>query len=251
VLHHFQATTYQGLVYVIGALTGNFPNEPGVDHVYTYDPLADTWAQGPLFPPARKRGSAGVVEHNGIFYIIGGSTAGHAEGSKPWVDSWDPGTNTWTELPDMPNPRDHFFAVLVQDEIYCIGGRRSIGADDMVRETDVFDIPTQTWRTLPESAFMPITRAGLGIGLIGEEIFVFGGESGDDPGNIPVDDTQAFNVRTQTWRDVSLCPWPVHGSQAIVNNNALYLAAGSPVEGGGASDRLIAFYTGAVSDPVH
>jgi hypothetical protein len=37
-MHHFQAVAYAGKVYVLGALTGGFPNEPPIPHVYVYYP---------------------------------------------------------------------------------------------------------------------------------------------------------------------------------------------------------------------
>jgi hypothetical protein len=57
-LHHFQAVTYNGLVYVVGAYTESFPNETPVTHVYRYDPATNTWSQGAEIPAARRRGAA-------------------------------------------------------------------------------------------------------------------------------------------------------------------------------------------------
>src|SRR5690606_38148818 len=70
--NHFQATEYQGLIWVIGAFkTNNFPTEVPADYIYIFDPAKEEWIQGPEIPESRRRGSAGLVVHNEKFYIVG------------------------------------------------------------------------------------------------------------------------------------------------------------------------------------
>ncbi|HXH17489.1 MAG TPA: hypothetical protein VNJ07_00275, partial [Chitinophagales bacterium] len=57
-LHHFQGVEMNGLIYVVCAFTGNYPNETPVPNVYIYDPKANVWHQGMDIPSARRRGSA-------------------------------------------------------------------------------------------------------------------------------------------------------------------------------------------------
>ena len=45
--------------------------------------------------------------------------------SKPWFDVYDPATETWTQLPNMPRARDHFHAAVVDGKFYAIGGRQT------------------------------------------------------------------------------------------------------------------------------
>src|SRR5690625_4963807 len=42
-MHHFQAVSHDGKIYVIGALNGGYPDEDPIGHVYIYDPQADRW----------------------------------------------------------------------------------------------------------------------------------------------------------------------------------------------------------------
>ncbi|HXH17527.1 MAG TPA: hypothetical protein VNJ07_00465, partial [Chitinophagales bacterium] len=124
-IHHFQGVEYNGLIYAMCGFTGNFPNETPLANIYIYDPLGDTWTVGPEIPVTRRRGSAGCAVYNDKIYVVCGITNGHIDGWVPWLDVYDPINNTWTQLPDAPRERDHFNVALVEDQIYCIGGRKT------------------------------------------------------------------------------------------------------------------------------
>ncbi|RMG25637.1 MAG: hypothetical protein D6730_10565, partial [Bacteroidetes bacterium] len=140
-MHHFQLVSVNGLIYVVGGFTGNFPHETPLSHVYVYDPLANSWQQGPAIPAGRRRGSAGAVVYNDKIYVISGIVDGHSSGWVTYTDVFDPATGSWTPLADAPRARDHFHAALVGQKIYVAGGRRS-GADGTfnatVAEVDVY-----------------------------------------------------------------------------------------------------------------
>ncbi|MCB0012799.1 MAG: hypothetical protein KDE34_12890, partial [Anaerolineales bacterium] len=53
-MHHIQAVTHNGLIYVIGAMTGAYPDETPLTHVYIYDPNQDSWYQGLEIPVNRR-----------------------------------------------------------------------------------------------------------------------------------------------------------------------------------------------------
>lgn len=77
--NHFQAVTYQNLIWVIGAFQSNkYPTERAAEFVYVYDPANDEWIKHTQIPVQRRRGGAGVVVHDGKFYIVGGNTLGHS-----------------------------------------------------------------------------------------------------------------------------------------------------------------------------
>jgi hypothetical protein len=122
--NHFQATEYQGLIWVIGSFNHNrFPRETPATHVHVYDPANNVWMEGPAIP--RPRGSGGLVVHENKFYLVGGNTIGHAGGFVPWFDEYNPRTGAWRSLPDAPHARDHFHAVVLGNKLYAAGGRRT------------------------------------------------------------------------------------------------------------------------------
>jgi hypothetical protein len=235
-LHHFQAVELDGLIYVVGAMTGDCCSEPPATHVYIYDPLADRWTLGPAIPVERRRGGGAAVVHGGRIYWISGNTRGHEGPLSAAVDVFDPRTGRFTARAPIPHPRDHFFAAEHAGRIYAVGGRRSDAAadgdvfDDVVAEVDVYDIAADSWTTLPAASNLPVPRAGAPTAKVGAELVVAGGESAGQSGAHA--ETHAFDFASARWRSVASMLTPRHATQAIASNGGFYVAAGSPLRGG-------------------
>ncbi len=233
-IHHAQAIAHDGLIYVVAGLTGPFPEESPLDHVFVYDPKTDAWSKGAEVPKARRRGAAGVAVIDGLVYIIGGNTRGHNSGYVPWVDSLDLATGRWTVLADAPNARDHFHAAVVDGRIYAAGGRLSAadaGAplSRTIAEVDVFDPSRGSWSTL--SSDLPSPRAGTTAVQLDGELVVLGGESDRQvPAHAEV---EAYSPRTRQWRRLPDMPGGRHGAQAVERDGDIIVAAGSANRGGG------------------
>ncbi|MET7030280.1 PKD domain-containing protein [Sediminicola luteus] len=235
--NHFQATEYQGLIWIIGAFKTNaYPNELSADYIWAFDPAAQVWIQGPEIPVGRKRGSAGLVVYNDKFYIIGGNTNGHDGGYVNWFDEYDPATGTWTpldNLPSSPNPRarDHFHAVVIGDNLYAAGGRLTDYPNNVwnqtIPEVDVFNFITQTWSTL--SGNLPTLRGGASAVNFNNKLLVIGGEVVGSA----LKTTEQYDPATGTWTALPDLNYQRHGTQAIVSGSGVYITAGSPNQGGG------------------
>jgi hypothetical protein len=235
-LHHFQAVTLDGLIYAVGAMTGECCAEPPATNVYLYDPLADRWTTGPSIPPARRRGGGAAVAYQGRIYWISGNTRGHEGPVSALVDVYDPRTGSFAALAPIPHPRDHFFAVEHEGRIYVAGGRRSDAAadgdvfDDTVAEVDVYDIATNQWSTLPASSNLPTPRAAAATAKVGAELVVAGGES--SALTTAHATTEAFDFATGNWRSVAPMLSARHAAQAVSSNGGFYVAGGSSLRGG-------------------
>ena len=230
-IHHFQAVEYNGLILIMGAMTGNFPRETPIPNIMIYDPKTDRWSTGPSIPSNRRRGSAGVVVYNDKIYMVSGIIDGHQSGWVPWLDEYDPQAGTWRTLRNAPHSRDHFHAALYGDRIVVGGGRRS-GQDGTFNATegaiDIYDISSGTWIT--HNRDIPTHRAAPAVGVIGDEVIFMGGERNSGSAN---DETEALNMRTGAWRTLRPMNTGRHGTQAIVNNDNIWVASGSPNRGGG------------------
>jgi N-acetylneuraminic acid mutarotase len=233
-MHHFQAVSLNGKIYVAGAFNGNYPYEDPIPNVYIYDPQADSWTKGPEIPEDRRRGAAGAVAHNGKIYVVGGIQNGHASGQVRWLDSFDPETGEWTELANAPRNRDHFQAAVVGGKLYAAGGRRSSQATGEVfeltiREVDVYDFSSDSWTPLPPSGDIPTERAGSTSIAVGDYMIVIGGESGSqtDAHN----EVEALNTETGLWQSLPSLNQGRHGAQVVAYDGKLYIAAGSKVRG--------------------
>lgn len=242
--NHFQATEFQGLVWVVGAFqTNNFPNEIPETHIYIYHPLENMWIMGPEIPEHRRRGGAGLIVHNRKFYLVGGNTKGHNGGYVPWFDEYDPIKNSWKELPDAPHARDHFSAVKHRGKIYAVSGRLSGGEGGvfkpLIKEVDVYDFISEKWTTLPAKLNIPTPRAGASVCVFNESIFVIGGE-GEEKGP-SFKTVEALTLKKYKWKKFPPLNFSRHGTQAIVSGESIFVAGGSPNQGGGRQHNMEVF----------
>ncbi|WP_396634844.1 putative Ig domain-containing protein [Maribacter sp. R86514] len=233
--NHFQATEYQGLIWVIGSFKDNaFPTETPAEYVWAFDPANEEWIQGPEIPANRRRGSAGLVMYNDKFYVVAGNTQGHDGGYVSYFDEFDPATGIWTPLTDAPNERDHFAAVVINDKLYVSGGRLSGGAGGVfaptIDEVDVYDFTNQSWSTLPSGQNIPTPRGGSSAVNFNDKLMVIGGES--ETAGPALTTVEEYDPLSQTWTTLPGLNYPRHGTQAIVSGNGIFITAGSPVQGG-------------------
>lgn len=234
-MNHFQAITYGGEIYVLGAFKGPYPHETPLPVIYIYDPKKGEWREGPAIPTDRLRGSAGVVVHNNKIYMVCGIIDGHWDGHVAWFDEFDPKTGTWNRLPDAPRPRDHISATMVGSQLILAGGRNSTARIGKVLETtiaevDVYDFKTGRWETLPAIANIPTQRAGATAVTLNGKAYVIGGET---PQLKAHNQAEAFDPKTATWTPGPTLQTGRHGTQAVVHGGKIYILAGSENRGGG------------------
>ena len=230
-MHHFQAVELDGLIYVVGAWTGSYPYETNLNSIYIYNPVSNTWSTSPTMPNNRKRGSCGAVAYQGKIYVVAGNDGGHNTDATvvTWFDEFDPATGTWTQLPDAPRGRDHFQVAIVNDKMYVAGGRDSSSPDFFgasIGEVDVYDFSSNTWSTLINN--IPTKRSGTMAAAYNGEILIIGGETKQTAAH---NEVEALNPQNNTWRSLAPLNQGRHATQAIVDNGAIYIAAGAKTLG--------------------
>lgn len=233
-MHHFQAITYKNEIYVIGALTGRYPHETPIPHVYIFNPKKNEWRKGPEIP--RKRGGAGCFVYNDRIYLVCGIVDGHWNGHVTWFDSMDPATGRWAQLPDAPHARDHVGVATIGSHLVVAGGRRSRAKTNEVMSltesnVDVFDFTTNKWKSAEMEGHIPTMRAGSSAVVFNNKVVILGGESG---GQLPAhSEVEAFDPKTMKWTSMPKLNMGRHGTGAGVINGKIYTAAGSQNRGGG------------------
>ncbi len=231
-LHHFQPVPYQGKIYMLGAMTGKFPDETPIGHILIYDPATDQWEKGDKIPRNRRRGGAGAVLHEGKIYLVGGIQRGHQGGYVNWFDVYDPETGAWEVLPDAPHARDHFAAAIVGQQLVAAGGRTTSLETKQVFQltvapTDVYDFETGQWTV---GADIPTPRAGTMAVGVDSSVVVVGGESGEQ--KVAHDEVEAYDPLKNAWK-----AWPSlvrgrHGAGVFQYGMSLYVCSGSGNRGG-------------------
>ncbi|MBL6756470.1 MAG: NPCBM/NEW2 domain-containing protein [Planctomycetes bacterium] len=230
-INHFQPVVLDGLVYIVGAFTGSYPNETNVPNVWTWDPRTDQWTQGPLIPAARRRGSNGAFVRNGKIYLLGGNNQGHNGGARAWFDEYDPSTQTWQVLPDAPRARDHFSTVLIGNRLVAAGGRTTTQPGpfgNTIGEVDIYDFGSGQWSTIARD--IPTKRAGALAVPMGRYAVVVGGESPTQQD--AHDECEALDVVSERWTTLpSLVDGRHSGGVGLVDGR-IYVASGSGRRGG-------------------
>lgn len=188
-----------------------------------YDVAADSWSSGALAPlPVRSEGAA--ASHGGFFYAVGG---------RPVIDDLDryqPATDTWTSLADMPTGRAGLGAAVVGNAIYSIGGRTGASpcAGGALATVERYNIETDTWSTV---APLPSARSDLAAFAHGGKIYVFGGCT--DFATV-LDDVDVYDPVTDSWStapaDMPTARASMYGAAA--RGNTIYVVGGwTPVLG--------------------
>jgi N-acetylneuraminic acid mutarotase len=173
-------------IYVVGGATtipgsketAVFPTHPhtSVGTIEEYDPAANTWRERSAMPTPRNHAAVGVVA--GKIYVIGGRVGAAFIGLASdisVVEEYDPATDQWSgPRARMPIARSAIGAAVYRGRIYVAGGEYQ---DPHMMATflavEAYDPASNTWSEMPP---MPVSRHGLAVGVIGNQLHVIGGD---------------------------------------------------------------------------
>jgi N-acetylneuraminic acid mutarotase len=135
---------------------------------------------------------AAAVAIAGKLYAPGGSDKGK---SVTRLDEYDPATDRWRALADLPQPLDHIAVEAVNGKLYAFGGFAAVihaGAADAALE---YDPASNTWRRLPP---MKGPRGAAGAAVINGKIHVIGGRLRD---HVTYAIHEIFDPASGTWSE--------------------------------------------------
>jgi N-acetylneuraminic acid mutarotase len=171
-------------------------------------------------PTARGAGVAVVLD--GKIYVAGGRPPRGND-----FAAYDPATNSWEVLPNLPNQRNHITGAAINGRVHVVGGRLGHGlSPQMTSVHEVFDPQTRTWTTAA-----PMLRARSGMnGVMARGCFhVWGGEG---PAGMFADHDY-YDPRTDRWTRLLDMPIPVHGVYGSAFVSGLIWVAGGGTDIGG------------------
>lgn len=124
-----------GLIYVAGGRTMKGGNMANLDR---YNPATDRWESLTPMPYAGGGLNGGVV--GGQFYVFGGEKLGTqgAEGVLPYTVRYDPASDAWRSLPNMPTPRHGQAVVSVGGALFVVAGGAHTGIGRTTAALEVF-----------------------------------------------------------------------------------------------------------------
>jgi N-acetylneuraminic acid mutarotase len=177
-----------------------------------------TWTTAPSIPER-------IQEHHGVLYrgriyIAGGiDSTGR---TTPVVYRFDPRTERWTKLADLPEPRHHMPLVVLNDTLYGIGG-----FDDL-RFTPkatvwIYREDKNAWES---RASLAVPRGASAAGVVDGKIVVVGGYGTQ---RALLDTTLAYDPRRDSWSNRAPMPTKRDHLEAQVVNGMLYAIGGRPI----------------------
>lgn len=185
-------------IYAIG---GREASNQKSNKVEAYNPSSAIWvARSPLPEP---REGLQVAFANGHIYAMGGINTGAAS-TTVRVDAYDPATDTWTTVSDMPNA--HYDGAAASDtdgRIYVMG---TFGGD--LKAVDVYVPELDKWCTC---ASMSTPRTSLGAAGLGGKIYALGGSNAEGALN----SVEALTPAPDRIRAVAPMPTPRSGLAAF------------------------------------
>ena len=170
-------------VYIIGGFADFNKEVPNshewTDRVEVYDPQTDTWSERAKMLTRRDYFGVGVVSNR--IYVIGGhgwpQTGNLGDSFLTVVEEYNPKIDRWEKKNDILDLRLYSSTVVAGDEIYLIGG--FVWQDGLRKDpatVDVYNPGTDEWSDVPP---MPTGKTPLGVAIVKDKIYIFGGEAED------------------------------------------------------------------------
>jgi N-acetylneuraminic acid mutarotase len=211
-------------VWLAGGFQGKHPG-PTINEVWKYDSVADTWTPGPPLP--ERRAGGGLAIAHGRLHYFGGYKP---DRDTVCVDHWSlplKGDGKWTREADMPNPRGHLAAAVLDGQIYALGGTN--GHDK--KQVDLpfcnrYDPATKRWTAI---AKLPDGRShfeGSTIVHKGRIIVVAGRCNSTRPPRNNVNDILQYDPKSDAWRVLTTNPLRVMAPSAAIIGQQLIVIGG-------------------------
>ena len=212
-----------------------------VDAAGQSSPATATASVKPVAPPAASgeaiawatraaspitRAEANGIAHAGKMYVFGGQYTGVTQTTRS--DVYDPATNTWTRLRDMPELITHAPVVEDGDKLWILGGYLGLDTKDSTDHVWIYDTKTDTYVAGPP---LPAIRGAGAAALVGTKLHYFGGAIRHDTPTEQVTDEPEHWVldlanRGAGWGPAAAVPNPRNHLAAVALNGVVYLIGG-------------------------
>ncbi|MDA8743886.1 hypothetical protein N9N28_04550 [Rubripirellula amarantea] len=234
-LTSFGAAIAGNILYVYGGHTGSahsYSTAEQSDRFWCLDVAAGEngkWRQ--LAGGPSLQGLA-LVAHQDRVIRIGGFTATNASGeehslhSQNSVAAYQAATDTWTDLPSLPEPRSSLDAAVIGDTVSVVGGWKLNGESDESQWHDTawsLDLSDDkaTWQPLATPTFQ---RRAISVAAHQGKLFVLGGMNSDGKPTTRVD---VYDPVAKTWAEGPSLPgsgMSGFGSSSFATGGNLYVS---------------------------
>ncbi len=119
---HLAGAALGGELWAIGGQLNHDTNPFDTRWVHAYDPVLDTWRQGPLLPEPRSHFEPATFVDAGNLYIAGGKDLTSGREVLAGMLEMDPVLGEWSYLPPLPNPRYGPGVQKIGNTLYAVSG---------------------------------------------------------------------------------------------------------------------------------
>jgi hypothetical protein len=162
--------------------------------------------------PALRYRAGGCTDGTFVYVYGGGDDVGNNYNDL-W--RWDPATETWTQLANMPTAKQNIQGAYWNGKIYVPGGFVTATATH-ITENAIYDIATDTWTT---GAPLPAPQTGTNVAF-NNQIYNFGGNPG------PQSTVSIYDIATDSWTTGASMPVTITYGRATVAGNFAYYVGG-------------------------
>jgi N-acetylneuraminic acid mutarotase len=227
--------------------------------VYLFDLAEQRWEHlGQMPIDAPQTHNATVYDGENHIYLVGGQLGGHCSPASNKCFAFHIHDHTWTEI--QPLPEAHYMPIvhLHDGRLHCISGTRPDRCTPADQHWSIaIDQGKSTEKEWQSNSSFPSPRTHTASLLIGDEVFVLGGQSGDVPAiegstdflcnfatshEVMHRESYAYNLKTFESRQ--LCPLPInlsHSEHSIVRLGSKIVLLGGVRHRLETSDIIIAY----------
>jgi N-acetylneuraminic acid mutarotase len=177
------------------------------------------WKKAAPSPFARVESPTAVVE--GKLYLFGGFT--NDLGASNEVDVYDPASDAWTRLKDMPTHVTHLNPAIDGGTIWFAGGFKGKHPGPVTDEVWKYDIASDSWSAGPP---LPEPRGGGGLAIAGRKLHYFGGYKPDRDTNGGEHWSSSLDGDKEWQREADL-PTPRGHVAAVTLDGKIYALGGA------------------------
>ena len=203
-----------------------------------YDPVTNTWTTLAPKPTFTRAGPATV--YNDEIYIFGG----YSNSSDPElynelsdvVECYNPLTNTWRFVTNMPKVFGNFGIAVIGDKAYLFGGAVGNEPPDVqfLDEVIAYDFQTNTW-TITGYQPAPVKNAyGYfnSAPVIDGKVYLIGGIKESGESYVFGRRVDIYDPVTNTWEESTPLPLPLNNHGTLTIGGKIYVLGGcnSPLE---------------------
>lgn len=220
--------SYEGKTYSIGgtqnALGFMPPYTELVKQNYVYDPGAASWTQIADLPQYRTGATGAFV--NGTLYVVGGIDYAQTGGPAVYESTtyaYHPGSDSWSQVADLPQALAFSNAAVFDGRLYVIGGRTAAGSSSAAYSYDPAD---DTWTPIAD---YPVPVDSGGCGGIVEGIVCAGGAETQSNGSENLSaGTYLYHPAGNTWTRGADMPYADYLGSYSSADGELQIAGGVP-----------------------